>query len=435
MPKPLVAIIGRPNVGKSTLFNRIIGTRKALTHDQPGVTRDRNFATAEWGGREFICVDTGGFPLEAESLDEGVEKQIELAIEESDVILCIFDGAAGPNPVEAQLVERLRRVQKPVLYAVNKIDVPEHESRLNDFFRLGIEDLMPVSGEHGYQVAELLDRLLQVLPAEIKPQAAEDRMIHIAVVGRPNVGKSSLVNALLGQSRVVVDATPGTTRDSIDTPFHLDDRDYVLIDTAGIRRRSQKGGHLERITVMHSLRAIDRADVCLLVLAADEGLSKQDAHIAGYIAERGRALMVVWNKLDLISKEQFREREQEVRERCPFLHQVPVVGVSALAARGLGLVLPGIDSLYEEWGTQVATGRLNAVFASLVEHHHLPMYKGKTVKLFYATQAQTRPPTFMVFANYPEGVAPSYRRYLIRGLQEQLHLEHVPIRLVLRRRA
>ena len=435
MPKPLVAIIGRPNVGKSTLFNRIIGTRKALTHDQPGVTRDRNFATADWGGREFICVDTGGFPLVADSLDEGVEAQIELAIEESDVILCVFDGVAGPNPVEGKIVERLRRIEKPVLYVVNKIDIPEHEARLNEFFSLGVEDLLPVSGEHGYQVAEMLDRLLLLLPRDVRAAEPDDKIIHIAVVGRPNVGKSSLVNALLGQSRVVVDPTPGTTRDAIDTPFHVDERDYMLIDTAGIRRRSQKGGHLERITVMHSLRAIDRADVCLLVLAADEGVTKQDAHIAGYIAERGRALIVVWNKLDLIPFSRYPEREKEIRERWPFLHQVPIQGVSALQSRGMSRLLPEIDQVYKEWGRRVATARLNTVFASLVDHHHLPMYKGKTVKLFYATQAQTRPPTFMVFANYPEGVAPSYRRYLIRGLQEQLELEHVPVRLILRRRS
>lgn len=433
--KPLVAIIGRPNVGKSTLFNRIIGTRKALTHDQPGVTRDRNFANAEWGGREFICVDTGGFPLVADSLDEGVEAQIDLAIDESDVILCVFDGAAGPNPGEVKIVERLRRINKPVIYVVNKVDVPEHETRLNEFFRLGINDLMPVSGEHGYQVAEMLDRLLLLLPAEATEGVADEKTIHIAVVGRPNVGKSSLVNALLGQSRVVVDATPGTTRDAIDTPFHIDERDYILIDTAGIRRRSQKGGHLERITVMHSLRAIDRAEVCLLVLAANEGITKQDAHIAGYITERGRALIVIWNKMDLIDPGEFRQRVAAVQERWPFLHHVPIHGVSALQGSGMKRIFPEIDAIYKEWGRRVATARLNAVFASLVDHHHLPMYKGKTVKLFYATQAQSRPPTFLIFANYPEGISQSYRRYLIRGLQEQLQLEHVPVRLILRRRS
>lgn len=432
--KPIVAIIGRPNVGKSTLFNRIVGHRKALTHDQPGVTRDRNFADAHWGGRDFVCIDTGGFPLEQGTLDEKVEEQIALAMSESDCILCVFDGQAGLVPEEARIVEKLRPIGKPVFYVVNKIDVPAHEDRLMDFYAAGVEELLPVSSEHGYQVAELLDRLVASFPSELQDTPLDEATIQLAVVGRPNVGKSSLVNALLGQSRVVVDATPGTTRDPIDTPFHVGEQPYLLVDTAGIRRRSQKGGALERITVMQSLRAIERADICLLVLAADQALSKQDSHIAGTITDRGRGLILVWNKIDLMPTPDRKRVLRSTRDSLKYLPSIPIHLISAREGQGVNSLLPEVKQLHEELATRVPTSRLNEVFSSLVEHHNIPSYRGKEVKIYYATQVGIRPPTFIVFANYPAGVPETYRRYLQQGLREQLGLERIPVRLVVRKR-
>ncbi len=431
--RPTIAIIGRPNVGKSTLFNRIVGQRKALTHDYPGVTRDRNFAVAEWGGREFLCVDTGGFPLDEESIDDKVSVQIDLAIEESDIILCVFDGESGLIPEEKAIVERLRKINKPVFYAVNKIDVPAHEMRQNDFFKLGVEKLYPVSGEHGYQLAELLDAVVEELPRDEKA-AVDDKELRIAIVGRPNVGKSSLVNALLGQSRVVVDSTPGTTRDSIDTPLHYEGRPLRLIDTAGIRRRSQKGGKLEKIAVLQATRALERADVCLLVLSAEDGLLKQDAHIAGYIEEQGQGCIMLWNKMDLKSPDSREKLLKTIRDELRFLPQFPVLFSSALTGKGVEEVIPALMELYDELGAEISTSKLNDALADLVEHHSIPMYKGREVKLYYATQVGTHPPIIIVFTNWPSGVPESYRRYLVHGFQRRFGLERIPVRVVFRKR-
>ncbi len=432
--KSTLAIIGRPNVGKSTLFNRIVGSRKALIMDSPGVTRDRNFAVAEWQGREFMCIDTGGFPVDEGSLEEKVMSQIDLAIAESDAILCVFDGISGLIPEEEQIVSRLRKVDKPVFYAVNKIDVPVHQERLAEFYSLGVENLYPVSGEHGFQLAELLDKIVPVFPAEDKEDALAHEERRIAIVGRPNVGKSSLVNALIGQARVVVDETPGTTRDSIDTGFEHEGHPYLIIDTAGMRRRSQKGGMLEKLTVLQSTRAIDRSDMCLLVLSADEGVLKQDSHIVGYIAERGKGLIIVWNKMDLKTQADQEKLEEQVREEFAYLWKAPLAYISALEGSGVSELFPMMEQLREDLQIKVPTSRLNTVFEDLVEHHPLPLYKGKEVKLYYATQVGASPPIFVVFCNHPQGVPESYKRYLAHGLQKRLDMEQIPVRVVFRKR-
>ncbi len=434
---PTLAIIGRPNVGKSTLFNRIVGQRKALTYDAPGVTRDRNFEVADWHQQRFLCVDTGGFPLDEETLDEKVFMQIELAIEESDVILCVFDGKVGMIPEEQAIVSRLRQTNKTVFYAVNKIDVLGHEDRLNDFYKLGVDQLFPVSGEHGYGLDDLLEGIVQSFPEQPEEAPLDDETVKIALVGRPNVGKSSLTNALLGESRVVVDATPGTTRDSIDTSFEFEGKPCLLIDTAGIRRRSQKGGFLEKITILQSTRAIERADICIQLLSAEEGIRTQDAHIAGMIMSQNKGHILAWNKIDLITTHK-EEKRAELREQIardmPFLADIPKHYISAQFGKGVDRLLPEVFSLHDELGSKIKTAQLNKVFEYLVDHHNMPLYKGREVKLYYATQVGTHPPTFIVFTNIPQGIPASYQRYLIHGLQDRLDLKRVPVKVVFRKR-
>lgn len=429
----MVAIVGRPNVGKSTLFNRILGRRKALTRNEPGVTRDLNYAECEERGRSFILVDTGGFEpdeLIKDDIARKVKEQLLVAIEEADLIIHLMDGRTGPTPQDEEIVETLRRVDKPVIHVANKLDTPGLMPLKDEFYTLGIAEVWAVSAESGLGVAELVDRILELLP-ETREEPADER-IRVAIVGRPNVGKSSLLNSLIGRPRTIVSPVAGTTRDAIDTPFDK----YLFVDTAGIRKKQRISRKVEIYSVLSAIRSIERADVVLLVLDGSCGVTTQDEKIAGLVEENARACCIVVNKWDMVKKDHrvsARYREA-VCQKMRFIDYAPVLFVSALTGKGVDKILPTIDALYREATTRINTGRLNRLLKEVVSRHHPPVYRGREVKFYYITQTGVLPVRFTAFVNYPEGVPDSYRRYLVGRFREGLGLKNVPLRLVLRRR-
>ncbi|MCK4487557.1 MAG: ribosome biogenesis GTPase Der [Desulfobacterales bacterium] len=433
--KPIVAIVGRPNVGKSTLFNRITRSRKALVDNSPGVTRDRNYGDARWDEVSFTVVDTGGFSdFEAEGFGPLVRYQVMQAIEEADAIVMLLDGREGATPVDTDLIYQLRRSSKPVLYGVNKIDGPRHESLLSDFSVLGVDPLYPVSAEHGYGVHDLLDALIAVLPRST-PEAAPDR-IRLAVIGRPNVGKSSLINRLLRDERLLVSEIPGTTRDAVDTICKVNKKEYVLIDTAGIRRKGRVRKKLEKFSIIKALRSLNRCDIALVMMDASEGVTGQDANIAGYALERGRACIILLNKWDLVEKDsKAAERYvNEVKDRLKFLSFAPILTVSALTGQRAFKIFDWVETVYKQYTTRISTGRLNRIFEAIINQHQPSSYHGRRIKFYYATQISVAPPRFVCFVNYPEGIHFSYERYIINRLREGLGLDRTPIRLIFRKR-
>jgi len=435
--KPVVAIVGRPNVGKSTLFNRIIRSRKALVDNSPGVTRDRNYGDAQWGDVPFTLVDTGGFSdFETEGFGSLVKYQVMQAVEEADAIVMLLDGRQGPTPIDTDLAHLLRRSSKPVFYGVNKIDGPKHESFLSDFSVLGVDPLYPVSAEHGYGVHDLVDALIAVLPrSSTTPEAASDR-IRLAVIGRPNVGKSSLINRLLGDERLVVSEIPGTTRDAVDTICKVNNKEYVLIDTAGIRRKGRVRKKLEKFSIIKALRSLNRCDIALVMADAVEGVTDQDVRIAGYALERGRGCIFLLNKWDLVDKDsKTAERYvKEVKERLGFLGFAPILTISALTGQRAFKVFDSVESVYEQYTARISTGRLNRVFRAIINQHQPPSYRGRRIKFYYGTQTSVAPPRFVCFVNYPQGIRFSYERYIINQLREALGLDQTPIRLFFRKR-
>ena len=436
---PVLAIVGRPNVGKSTLFNKLLGERKAIVDDSPGVTRDRNYGEAEWAGRKFQLIDTGGLNTDAEGgLEESVQKQSRLALREADVILFLFDGKGGLNPLDREAVGLLRKEDKPVLFAVNKIDSRQRADNLYEFYALGIDPLFSISAEHGLGISDLMDEVVQQFPnAEESDEKFEEKApLRISVVGRPNVGKSTLINRLLGFERSVVDSTPGTTRDALDTPFKLEGEPCLLVDTAGIRRKARINDRLERFSVSHSLRSVDRGDLVIHILDGVEGVTDQDAQILSYACQRGKALLLAVNKWDVVSKngadvESYRE---EVYHQLSFLDFVPVTFISASTGYGVRRMLETAGGVLRAYGKKVSTSAMNQALQRIVRAHAAPLSQGKPVKFYYGTQTGTRPPTFTLFVNTPQAVPESYQRYLIHQLREHLALEYVPIRLVLRAR-
>ena len=436
---PVLAIVGRPNVGKSTLFNKLLGERKAIVDDSPGVTRDRNYGEAEWAGRKFQLIDTGGLDTDAEGgLEESIQKQSRLALREADVILFLFDGKGGLNPLDREAVGLLRKEDKPVLFAVNKLDSRQRADNLYEFYALGIGPLFSISAEHGLGISDLMDEVVQQFPnAEESDEKTEGKApLRISVVGRPNVGKSTLINRLLGFERSVVDSTPGTTRDALDTPFKLEGEPCVLVDTAGIRRKARINDRLERFSVSHSLRSVDRGDLIIHILDGVEGVTDQDAQILSYACQRGKALLLAVNKWDVVSRngadvESYRE---EVYHQLSFLDFVPVIFISAATGYGVRRMLEMAGGVLEAYGKKVSTSAMNQALQRIVRAHAAPLSQGKPVKFYYGTQTGTRPPTFTLFVNTPQAVPESYQRYLIHQLREHLALEYVPIRLVLRAR-
>ncbi|MBX5492964.1 MAG: ribosome biogenesis GTPase Der [Chloroflexi bacterium] len=435
MAKPLVALVGRPNVGKSTLFNRLIGQPYAVVHDVPGTTRDRLYGTAEWAGVEFTLVDTGGIGLEVEGdIMAGTRAQAQAAIDEADVIVLVTDGQTGPIAADFDLADLLRRTQKPVLVAVNKTESQRHALAAAEFHALGLGEPIAISAIHGTGVADLLDAIVVRLPRTPEEPPPEDE-IGLAIVGRPNVGKSSLLNALVGEPRAIVSEIPGTTRDAVDTIFEYGEHRLRLIDTAGIRRRGRIVPGVEKYSVLRALRAIDRADVALLVLDASEGITAQDAHIAGYIQEAAKGVVLVLNKWDLVEKNPRIQTEwtQVVRRNLQFLDYAPLLFVSALTGRGVRRVLDAAIAAAQEHRRRVPTARLNAVIGQAIEEH--PLYvKGKQFKVLYVTQSGVRPPTFVFFCNAPDLLHFSYRRYLENRLRQAFGFEGTGLKLVFRGR-
>lgn len=437
MDKPIVAIVGRPNVGKSTFFNQIVGKRISIVDDQPGVTRDRIYADAEWLNRKFTLVDTGG--LDTESDDEllvHIRRQVEIAIDTADVIIFLVDGQVGVTPADLQIANFLRKTRKPVVLAVNKIDNYKDESMVLEFYSLGLGEPIGISSIHKRGIGDLLDRVVKHLPDK-EVEEEEDQIIKIAVVGRPNVGKSSLVNRILGEERVIVSDIPGTTRDAIDTLFEMEGKEYVIIDTAGIRRKSRINEALERYSVLRALAAIRRCDVALIMLDATQPVAEQDAKIAGLVHDEGKASVIVVNKWDLVEKDTYtmEEYKNRILQRLGFIAYAPMVFISAKTGQRVHRVLELVDEVYSRYTMRVSTGVLNDCISDAVAVAAPPSEKGRMLKIYYATQVSVKPPTFVLFVNDPELMHDSYQRYLENYLRKTFGLTGTPIRLLVRQRS
>ncbi|HHY46025.1 MAG TPA: ribosome biogenesis GTPase Der [Firmicutes bacterium] len=439
--RPIVAIVGRPNVGKSTLFNRIIQKRLAVVEETPGVTRDRIYSAASWRGREFLLVDTGGIDPYADP-DQGIpgktRQQAEIAIAESDVVLFVVDGRDGITDLDRDIANILRKTQKPIILAVNKLENRAGRGDL-EFYELGLGDPLPISALHGTGTGDLLDEVVKHLPEETPagPPADADTGPKIAVVGRPNVGKSSLVNAILGEPRTIVTDIPGTTVDSIDTEFRRDGRPFVIIDTAGIRRKARVESPVERYSVMRAVRAIERADVAVLVLDATTGPTEQDAKIGGLIHEAGRGCVIAVNKWDLAKSLGINalEFEKATRARMLFLDYAPVIFISARTGRNIGALLETVEAIAHVVKKEIPTSQLNSLIEDVTARVPPPTRKGKVLKLYYATQVGTRPPTFILFVNNPELMHFSYLRYLENEIRKAFGFQGTRVLLLARPRS
>ncbi|HSM32767.1 MAG TPA: ribosome biogenesis GTPase Der [Anaerolineae bacterium] len=477
---PVVAIVGRPNVGKSTLFNRIVGQRQAIVEDRARTTRDRLYGVAEWNGRRYVVIDTGGMEIEpGDAIEERVQEQVRLAIEEADVIVFVVDAAAGETPADQEVAATLRRADAPVIMAMNKADNERLEMQATEFLRLGWDDWYAVSALHGRGSGDLLDAVVRALPEEsfdelgrkhrereaeqladqieqgILPEADEDEAAaetigeawdddeaptpRIAIVGRPNVGKSSLLNQLLGEERAIVSDIPGTTRDAIDTALEWQGRAVRLVDTAGLRRRGKiaSGPAAERYSALRALKALGRADVCVLVLDAQDGLAAQDAHVAGYVVDEGVGLVIAINKWDLVEKDDktFEEYVARIRRQAPFLHFAPGVAISALTGQRAGKVLDEALLIAAERRRRIPTAALNKVLAEAVSRHQPPAVKGRRPRFYYATQVTIEPPTFVLFASAAKSVHFSYQRFLENRIREAFDFEGTPLRIIFRERS
>ena len=435
MSAPLVAIVGRPNVGKSTLFNRLVGGRHAIAEKTPGVTRDRLYGKVKWLAHEFMVIDTGGIIVPEKEVETQVRKQAMLAMEEASLILFVVDGRQGITPLDEEIAEILRRQRKPVLLVVNKMESGGQD--LSEFYRFGIADPVPISASHGRNTGDLLDAMIALLPNTI-PVPQGEGPIRIAVVGRPNVGKSSLVNFLLGDERVIVGAEPGTTRDAVDSPIKWEGTDYILVDTAGIRRKSKVHENIEYYSVMRSLKAVDNADVVLLLLDATEGVTEQDQRIVGYVRDKGSALILLLHKWDQ-QKEQRRadggkESSNRLREQLKFVAYAPLLLTSIYEPRRLKGLFPLINTVYEQYGRRIATPLLNQFLEDATAVNPLPQHKGKKGKIYYCTQPHTKPPTFVFFVNEVSLIHFTYMRYLENRLREAFSLDKTPLKLILRKR-
>ena len=430
--KPIVAIVGRPNVGKSTLFNKLVGQRAAIVDDQPGVTRDRLYRDTEWNGKEFVLVDTGGLePKSNEFMMTKIKEQAEVALNEADVIMFIVDGKAGLTALDEEVAYYLRKKSKPVIVCVNKIDnYLSQQDDLIDFWALGFEDVIGISAEHKSNLGDMLDLVINSFEQIDFPE--EEEGLKIAIIGKPNAGKSSLVNKLCGKNRTIVTDIAGTTRDAIDTVVEFNDNKYVLIDTAGIRRKSKVDEDLEYYSVLKALKAIKRADICFLIFDGSQGLTEQDKRIAGIAYEEKKPIVIVFNKWDLIKKDKYtmKEKREDLLAELPFLSYAPIEFISALTGQRTINLFGISDQIYKEYTKMISTGLLNTIVNEAVIMNPPPTRKGRVTKINYATQIATAPPKFIVFCNYPELMHFSYMRYLENKLRESFGFEGSPMQIV-----
>lgn len=434
MPLPVVAIIGQPNVGKSTLFNRIINERVAIVEDKPGVTRDRNYARASWMGHQFSIIDTGGITWENSTIDEEIRAQAEIAIEEADVIVMIADASKGVTDLDERIARLLYRSKKPVLLGINKADNPEQRADIYDFYSLGLGEPIPVSGAHGTGLGDLLDKVVENFPPEA--ENAADDVISFSVIGRPNVGKSSIVNRLLGEDRVIVANEEGTTRDAIDTPFEKDGTKFRVVDTAGIRRRGKVYEKTEKYSVMRAMSALERSDVAVLVLDASTGIREQDKHVAGYAHEAGIGVIIAVNKWDVPKKTSSSGKDFEavIRDEFAYLDYAPIVFVSAKTGKGIDDLPKLVEKVYENQSQRIQSSVLNDLLLEASRLVPAPMVKGKRLRVYYMTQVKSNPPTFVVFCNDPDLMHFSYQRFLINQLRENFDFTGTPIKILPRKR-
>lgn len=435
MRKPIVAIVGRPNVGKSTIFNRIVGERISIVEDTPGVTRDRIYQEAEWLTHRFDLIDTGGIESGDEPIFQLMRQQAEIAIDEADVIIFLVNAQEGITAADEEVTKLLFRSNKSVVLAVNKMDNPEMKSEIYEYYSIGFGDPFPISGAHGLGLGDLLDEVVKYFP-EYDPTLVDDETIHLSVIGRPNVGKSSLVNALLNEERVIVSDVEGTTRDAIDSHLKYEDQDFVIIDTAGMRKRGKVYETTEKYSVLRALKAIDRSDVVLVLIDAETGIREQDKRIAGYAHEAGRAIVIVVNKWDTVDRtdDAIRNFEEDIRKQFLFLDYAPIVFLSAKTKRRMQTLLPIVQMASENHALRVQTSVLNDVIMDALAVSPAPTIKGKRLKIFYTTQVSTKPPSFAVFVNDPELVHFSYKRFLENKIREAFGFIGTPIKIFSRKR-
>jgi GTP-binding protein len=444
--KALVALVGRPNVGKSTLFNRIVGRRVAVVSDVPGTTRDRLYAEAEWNGVVFNLVDTGGIETlegwHTEPLSEDsqrflplIRRQAEIAIEDADVVVLVVDGQAGITAADREVADILRRSEKPTFVAANKLESSKQWDAAYEFYELGLGEVFAISALHGSGSGDLLDAIVEALPSAGEEE--EDDSIKVAILGRPNVGKSTLLNQLLGEERVIVSPIAGTTRDTIDTHLTWEDEAFTLIDTAGIRRRGRIDPGVEQYSVLRAVKAINRADVCLLLIDAEEGITAQDAHIAGMLLEEAPGIIVLVNKWDAVEKDSYTMNSytDQLRQALNFLPYVPVLFISAKTGQRVDRILPAVLEVQEARSQRIATGELNRLMRDVITRHPPPQKGGVRVKFFYATQASVAPPTFVFFVNKPDAVHFGYSRYIENRIREEYPFPGTPIRIFFRPRS
>jgi len=432
--KSIVAIVGRQNVGKSTLLNRLAGKPIAIVEDLPGTTRDRIFADVAWQGVGFTLVDTGGLELKPSStIAQRVKEQVEVAITEADAIIFLVDVRDGVIPADLEVADMLRQVSKPIILVANKADNAQLEAGAADFYELGLGEPLAISAYHGRHTAELLDKVISLLPVAV-PAEAEPEVMKVAIVGRPNTGKSTLLNSIVGKERAIVDEAPGTTRDAIDTLLDIDGRSVLLIDTAGIRRRGKLGVGVERYGVIRALRAIDRADIALLVVDATELLTAQDMHIAGYIQQAAKGIVLVVNKWDLAGGKSKTEYSKYIRSQLKFMPYAPVLYVSAKFRQGVNKVMPQAFQIYQERLKRVPTAAVNGVVQQAVVTHNPPRAGSKQLKFLHVTQAEVNPPTFVFFVNDAKLIHFSYQRYLENKLRQAFGFVGTPLRLVFKTR-
>lgn len=435
MAKPVIAIVGRPNVGKSTIFNRIVGERISIVEDIPGVTRDRIYSSGEWLNHEFNIIDTGGIDIGDEPFLEQIRQQAEIAIDEADVILFLTNGREGVTAADEEVAKILYRAKKPVVLGVNKIDNPEMREQIYDFYALGFGEPFPISGSHGLGLGDLLDEAAKHFPKHGQKDYDED-VIKFSLIGRPNVGKSSLVNAILGEERVIVSNIAGTTRDAIDSELTYNGDKYVIIDTAGMRKKGKVYETTEKYSVLRALRAIERSDVVLVVLDGEEGIIEQDKRIAGYAHEAGRAVVIVVNKWDAVEKDEktMKEFEQKIREHFLFLDYAPIVFLSAKTKKRIHTLIPMINTASENHSLRIETSVLNDVIMDAVAMNPTPTDKGRRLRIYYTTQVAVKPPTFVVFVNEPELMHFSYERFLENRIRDAFGFEGTPIKIYARER-